>query len=346
MNSLQPPPSYSNPAPISGSLIHRIASLPKGELHVHLNGLIETTVLADLLRAEASSEIRDIDLQKALTRDSACSCLADYLAGWDLLRLVPRSRTSLRLLIQSAFIQLKRQNTLFAEIRSSVIYLSLLNDIPVSESLRWLIEEIEAASLAHKIDAGLIMTVPRGDYSVESMRALLAAFVQLGRPKGVIGVDLAGNEATQVSPDLSPLFLRAKHELGLGITIHAGETGIIENIHQAIINFGADRIGHGTAAGKCEQTMALLAEKDICVEACPISNRLTGAAPAGEAHPLVHFIRANVPFVICSDNPGLHQANLNADYLEFVRESGRTDLLEKMLDRQNKYSFIKQMNFQ
>jgi adenosine deaminase len=321
-------------------LIDHIASLSKGELHVRLNGLVETTVLADLLKAEAGGEIGGIDLQKALTRRSTCGCLTEYLAGWDLLRLVPRSRRSLRLLVQSAFLQLKRQNTSFAEIRSSVIYISLLNEIPVSESLRWLVEEIEVASRAQQIEAGLIMTIPRGDYAAESLRALLAAVMQLGRPKTVVGVDLAGNENTYVSPDLQPLFLKAKHELGLGVTIHAGDTGIVENIRQAVIDFGADRIGHGTAAGKCDYTMALLAEHDICVEVCPISNRLTGASPPGEAHPLVHFITKNVPFVICSDNPSLHQANLNADYLEFIRESNRSDLLDEMLTRQRKFAFL------
>jgi len=323
------------------SLIEQIAALPKGELHVHLNGLVETTVLANLLRTEAGAEVHGVDLLKALTRNSACSCLAEYLAGWDYLRLVPKSRESLRLLVQSAFVQLKRQNTSFAEIRSSVIYISLLNDIPVSESLRWLIEEIELASIAYQIDAGLIMTIPRGDYATESMRALLSGFSQLGKPTTVVGVDLAGNESTQVSPDLKTLFQKAKYELGLGVTIHAGETGVLENIREAVLDFGADRIGHGTAAGKCERTMALLTERDICVEVCPISNRLTGAAPVGEAHPLVHFIKNNVPFVICSDNPGLHQANLNADYYEFARESGRADLLEEMLMRQRKFSFLK-----
>lgn len=322
------------------STTNKIASMPKGELHVHLNGLIETNVLAELLKIEAKDEIIGINLTKALTRNSACKSLEEYLSGWDILRLVPRSRDSLSLLINSAFLQLKRQNTSFVEIRSSVIYISLLNDISVSESLLWLIEEIENASRKYQIAAGLIMTISRGDYAIESMRALISGFIQLGRPKSIIGVDLAGNETTYASPDLGPLFLKAKHELGLGVTIHAGETGIIENIRQAVIDFGADRIGHGTAAGKCEKTMELLAEKDICVEVCPISNRLTGAAPPGAAHPMIHFIKKSVPFVICSDNPALHQANLNADYFEFIRESNRADLLDKMLDTQRKYAFL------
>lgn len=321
--------------------IHEIKSLPKGELHVHLNGLIETTVIIELLRSEAAEEIGTVDLENSLRRVAPCTSLEEYLADWNLLRMIPRSRSSLKLMVSSAFKQLKEQNILFAEIRSSVIYIALLNEIRVAEALQWLIEEVEIASKFYSISAGIIMTVTRGDYSVENIRALLTAFHQLGRPKSVIGVDLAGIEEDSCPPELSSLFMSAKDYHDLKVTIHAGETGRVENIRQAIMEFGADRIGHGTAAGKCEETMALLRDRDICLEVCPISNRMTGAVPANEAHPLSRFIQHDVPFVICSDNPSLHKSNLNADYLEFLKESGRPELIAEMYSLQKKYSFLK-----
>ena len=73
----------------------------------------------------------------------------------------------------------------------------------------------------------------------------------------------------------------------------------------------------------------------------PISNRMTGSIPAREAHPLVKFIKHEVPFVVCSDNPGLHRANMNEDYLAFLEESGRPDLLEKMYSVQKEHSFLR-----
>jgi len=45
--------------------------------------------------------------------------------------------------------------------------------------------------------------------------------------------------------------------------------------------FHADRIGHGTAAGKDPDLMDLLAAKEVCVEVCPISNRLAAAMAEG-----------------------------------------------------------------
>lgn len=322
-------------------MIHRIRTLPKGELHVHLNGLVERSVIIDLLRSEAAEETAAVDLENALRRNTPCANLEEYLAEWNVLRLIPRSRNSLRLMVISAFNQLQAQNTSFAEIRSSVIYISLLNRIKVSEALRWLIEEVENASKTYSIRAGVIMTVSRGNYSAENLRTLLVAYEHLGKPKTVIGVDLAGNEEEYTPPELAGLFMRAKEYHGLGVTIHAGETGNVGNIHRAVKEFGADRIGHGTAAGKSEETMGLLRDRNICVEVCPISNRMTGSVPASEAHPLVKFIQHDVPFVICSDNPGLHQANMSEDYLAFLEESGRPDLLETMYSVQKEHSFLR-----
>ena len=108
----------------------------------------------------------------------------------------------------------------------------------------------------------------------------------------------------------------------------------------AIKEFGANRIGHGTAAGKCLETMELLVQKDICIEICPISNRRTGAVKAKEAHPVKEFIKNNVPFIICSDNPGIHMANLSCDYLDFYDETKNIEILNKMFEQQKKYTFI------
>lgn len=82
--------------------------------------------------------------------------------------------------------------------------------------------------------------------------------------------------------ELPSLFREAKDRFGLGITIHAGETGRAENVRSAVELFGADRIGHGTAAGKDPELLELLSSLGICVEVCPISNRLTGCYLVGK----------------------------------------------------------------
>ncbi|MBD9561723.1 adenosine deaminase family protein [Pseudomonas sp. PDM09] len=321
-----------------------IKKMQKGELHVHLNGLASTSLVQKLLIEEKAEIPAGFNLNVDLLRTSPSTDLETYLKPWQVLRLIPRSKAALGLVIDSAFENLQSQNVTFVELRNSVIYIALLNNITISTALSWLIHEIDRASDKYSIKAGLIITISRGDYAPDHLRSLMEAYVQLGRPDRVIGLDLAGNEDTTSPVELGQLFRKAKEEQGLKITIHAGETGNPENIRDAIINFDADRIGHGTAAYKSLAVMDMLRDRDICVEVCPISNRLTGAVGAHESHPVSEFIKMGVPFVICSDNPSIHDSNINEDYLEFYRETHNIDILESMLNRQIKYTFLRGIN--
>ncbi len=157
----------------------------------------------------------------------------------------------------------------------------------------------------------------------------------------IVGLDLAGNEDIRVSDALAYEFVRAKIEFDFKVTIHAGETGNFENIAIAVNHFKADRIGHGTAAIKSKVILDLLREKDICVEVCPISNRLTNAVGESESHPVIEFINNEVPFVICSDNPSIHRSSITEDYIDFYRETKSSIHIEQMLKIQKKYRFIK-----
>jgi len=322
----------------------QIKKMNKGELHVHLNGLVSTELIRALLIEENIEIPTGFDLYKDLSRTTPSPDLATYLKPWQVLRLIPRSQGSLRLIVDSAFKNLKAQNVTFVELRSSVIYIALLNNISVPTALYWLLSEIEFASVKYNIKAGLIMTISRGDYAVDHLRALLSAYTDIGKPALVVGLDLAGNEDVAIPENTGLLFCKAKNDYGLKITIHAGETGNPENIKEAIFKFNADRIGHGTAAYKSQEIMKILTDKNICLEICPISNRLTGAVSTNESHPVSTFIKMGVPFVICSDNPSIHNSSITEDYLEFYRETNNDASIQNMLNAQKKYTFLRDIN--
>ncbi len=245
------------------------------------------------------------------------------------------------MLVESAFLNLKKENVHFVELRNSVIYIASLNNISIKKALAWLIDDIDNLSDKYGIKAGLIMTVNRGGYALEHLSQLLEAYKCLKYPQTVIGVDLAGNEDVSSSKDLGYLFKKARYDYDLGVTIHAGETGNIENVADAINNYGANRIGHGTAIIKSKGVMNLVKEKDICIEVCLISNRLTNAIDEDSVHPVSDFIRNNIPFVLCSDNPSIHVSGISKDYMEFIRETKNISYLNNMFEEQRKYSFIK-----
>lgn len=316
----------------------------RGELHVHMNGAIPAATIREILSDEATELPTDFVIEKDLIRSEPCTSLATYLRPWQILRLFPKKRENLDRISQAVVAGLAGNGVRFAELRSSVLYLATLQRCSVTQALEHLIESTRHAAEQFGMRRGLIMTVTRGDYAAVGLATLLQAYRDLGEPDDVVGLDLAGDEEIPYPAELPSLFREAKERLGLGVTIHAGETGHVDNVRAAVELFGADRIGHGTAASQDPALLELLAARDICIEVCPISNRLTGAVPVNQAHPLQEFRRRGVPFVICSDNPAIHQRGLADDYAAAMSEGLTADELDRQYATAKRYSFLEGLN--
>jgi len=95
------------------------------------------------------------------------------------------------------------------------------------------------------------------------------------RDRGVVGIDIAGPESvTFRAAEYRNLFRRARG-FGLGITVHVGEAGPVEEVGQVIELLEPDRIGHGVKAAYDHRTMGMLRERGIVLEICPTSNLQT-----------------------------------------------------------------------
>lgn len=313
----------------------------KGDLHIHLNGAVPARTVLQILAEEGTDIMPGFNPEQDLVRRSPCSSLGEYLRPWELLRRLPKRKENLQRLVSSAVGELYSQGLRFVELRSSVLYLASLQGCSSTEALHHLIACIDHAAKPYGMQWGLIMTVTRGDYSAVQLDSLLSAYNSLGRPKEIVGIDLAGNEDIPYPIDLPRLFRKAKDDFGLGVTIHAGETGRSENVRTAVELFAADRIGHGTAAGGDPWLMEFLAKQDVCVEVCPISNRLTGALPPEIAHPLCDFYEHGVPFVICSDNPAIHERGLIEDHKAALAEGLPASAIVEQYSTAKRYSFIR-----
>lgn len=316
----------------------------RGELHLHMNGAIPESTIREILADEATVLPSGFLIDRDLLRHTPCKSLASYLSPWQVLRLFPKKRENLDRISLAIVASLVENGVRFVELRSSVLYLATLQKCSPTQALERLIESTRDAAQRHGIRRGLILTVTRGDYGAVGLSTLLQAYQDLGEPDDVVGLDLAGDEEIAYPAELPSLFREAKDRFGLGITIHAGETGRVENVWAAMELFGADRIGHGTAAGKDPHLLDRLATQDICVEVCPISNRLTGAVPADEAHPLQEFRRCGVPFVICSDNPAIHQRGLADDQATAMAEGLSASEMYQQFEVAKRYSFIEDLD--
>ena len=86
--------------------------------------------------------------------------------------------------------------------------------------------------------------------------------------------------------------------------------------------------------------MEEVAKRNIPIEVCPNSNYLTNSIQ-DEKYSFLDFMRYDVPFIICSDNPQLHNKGISEDYLKFYELTGNMNLLESLFDNQRKFTFIK-----
>jgi adenosine deaminase len=75
------------------------------------------------------------------------------------------------------------------------------------------------------------------------------------------------------------------------------------------------------------------------LELCLRSNVLTSAVSALENHPIFTFIACDIPFVLCTDSPGIHAFSLSQEYVQFYELTGRADVLESMFAHQTRYAF-------
>jgi adenosine deaminase len=85
-------------------------------------------------------------------------------------------------------------------------------------------------------------------------------------------------------------------------------------VRDAIDVLQAERIGHGVRSIGDPELVNELAARGIALELCPTSNRLTGAVPAGEPHPIGAFDAAGVRCTIDADDPALFSTTLCDEY--------------------------------
>jgi adenosine deaminase len=110
---------------------------------------------------------------------------------------------------------------------------------------------------------------------------------------GVVGIDLAGNEAEFPSEPFHAIF-REAHQAGLHLSVHAGEWGPAANVRAAIELLDAERIAHGVRVLDDAAVTALARERTVPFEVCVTSNYQSGVVQQPGTHPLPRMIEAGL----------------------------------------------------
>jgi aminodeoxyfutalosine deaminase len=319
-------------------LSDRIASLPKAELHLHLEGSIQPATVCALTARHGVVMTEQAVRQRYAYRD-----FPEFIEAFKWVTSFLRDPQDYALIARDLAEHLLTQQVVYAEVTLSVGVMLLRKQRPEAnfEALLRATEPFENRGLRFRwvFDAARQFGVDAAMQVVES--------VDRCDSKAIIAFGIGGDELAIPTKEFRPVYDRAA-QLGLHRLMHAGEVGGPDKIREAIELLGAERIGHGIAAINDPKLMDLLAERKVPLEICPASNMKTGALALQlrrqnatiEDHPLPKLFRHSIPIVLSTDDPAMFHTTLREEYTNAARMGLREEELARIVDMSFEHAFF------
>ncbi|MBI4041020.1 MAG: adenosine deaminase [Deltaproteobacteria bacterium] len=291
-----------------------IRSLPKIELHRHLEGSIPLdTVLKWHKTYGLPLPPGNPKLAMQATEPMPFAKVLDRL------RFQQQCFQNLESVEQLAYEVLKtisEDQIKMIELRFSPAFMAEPQQLSFQGIMEAMLTAQERAEKDFDLQVGYLLISSR-DYGQEACQQTID--LALHWKNEIVGIDLAGDELRFPLTLFEKPFLKA-HEAGLKITVHAAEVGTATEIKTAIHQLKARRIGHGVQAHQDPHMQRLLMEQKIPLELCPTSNVMTQAVAALSAHPIKKLMAAGVLVTVNSDDPTLFNTSLSEEYLHCIND--------------------------
>ena len=316
----------------------RIASLPKAELHLHLEGSIQPASVCALTARHGTPVTED-----EVRRRYAYRNFPEFIEAFIWVTSFLRDPQDYALIVHDLAEHLLTQRVVYTEVTLSIGVMLLRKQQPEAnfEALLRATEPFESRGLRFRwvFDAARQFGADAAMQVVESAKRC--------NSKAIVAFGIGGDELRIPTKEFRPVYNRAG-EIGLHRLMHAGEVGGPELIREAIELLGAERIGHGIAAIHDPALMDLLAERKIPLEICPASNMKTAALARQlrrenvtiEDHPLPKLLRHGMPIVLSTDDPAMFHTTLNEEYANAARMGLREDELNRIVEMGFQYAFL------
>jgi adenosine deaminase len=332
-------------APLPSSEEARLKALPKAEVHLHLEGCFDATLLAQWAKTEGVALPRP---QEDLFKFSG---LADFLGFLDLACGLANTPDRLVELSYGLSQRLAANGTGYADVIFNPTHWHAWHG-----RLGAMLDAIHAGFTAAEQDGlpgvGLCVSLLRTQSADEAIE-LVDTLTAMRHPR-VVALSVDGNEATagRTGPRFAEAFRKAG-SAGLRRTVHAGESSGPEGVWDAVDLLGADRIDHGVRAIEDPALVRMLADRQIPLGICPTSNLVLGVYPSIEAHPIELLRQAGVRVSVNTDDPALLGASLVGEYAlcrqafgwsdEVTREVARTSIEASFANANTKVGLLNQL---
>ncbi|MCT2536346.1 adenosine deaminase [Aquibacillus koreensis] len=295
-----------------------IEKLPKVDLHVHLDGSVKPETVFDLALDQGitlpTNNIKE--LSGYLKIEGDCDSLIEYLQKFDFVSQVLHTKEALERVAYEVVEQAYEENCKYIEVRFGP-QLHTNKGLSLEEVIYSVIKGLKRGEKRYGVQANVIACCLRHHSTEENKEVIRAASAFHG--KGLVGVDLAGDEATYPAHLFREVFELAKQK-AIPVTIHAGEAAGPENIREAITNLGASRIGHGVRLKDDPELLNYVLENCIPLEMCPISNIQTKASASWDRYPIRYYFDRGLMITVNTDNMTVSNTCLTKELLILVEK--------------------------
>ncbi len=281
--------------------------MPLADLHCHLGSAVTPSIMWGIAHAQGIKlptkdywEFRDM-ITASPSRGHSFDGYLELFRWTELIQSSPLAvERSVYEVVGGAY---RKNNVTTTELRFNPMKRNRGGEQDLDHIIAAALRGMDRAMLEYPIRPGLIFCLDRA-FPFE-LNEIIAEKAIAWRDRGVVGIDIAGPESESFEvARYQDLFRRAR-QCGLGITVHAGEAGSVEEMAAVIELLEPDRIGHGVKAAYDERTMGMLRERAIVLEVCPSSNLQTGVVSGWEEFRWIfeQFRRNEIRYAVSTDGP-------------------------------------------
>lgn len=286
-----------------------LRTMPKAELHVHIEGTLEPELIFALARRNGVT----------LPYDSV-QALRDAYAFTDLQSFLDIYYTGANVLLHEQDFFDMAMAYFHRAAADRIVHTELFFDpqthaargVPVGTVIHGLTRACDAAREELGISSALILCFLRHLSEADAFETLEQA---LPYREHFIGIGLDSSERGNPPEKFTRVFARCR-ELGLRIVAHAGEEGPADYIRDALDLLGAERIDHGVRCVDDPSLVERLVRERIPLTVCPLSNIKLRVFDTMAAHNIMALMDAGLCVTVNSDDPAYFGGYLNQNFLE------------------------------
>lgn len=329
----------------------RQKNIKRAELHTHLGSSVAPSSLWAIAHDEGIRlpmknywEFADMITMSKGKKNATLDDMHNNFFEWtELIQSSPNAvYQSVRSVISGGY---RKCNLVLQELRFNPMFRNRQGERDLDHIITAAIHGMEKAMLDYpQVKAGLIVMMDR-TLTFEQNEIILKKAIKY-KNRGVIGIDVAGPQSSKFSMKKTSELFDIARQAGLGVTIHTGEEGELEELEYVVHEIKPDRIGHGILAVKDEKIMRGLVENGITLEICPTSNLLNSKVSTVDE--LRNIIRTlfdfGVKITINTDGPEMYKTNVMKEE-DFLLENNILTEEELEICRKNafKASFIQEV---